>query len=64
MRFFDLFKRRVDVRYVPIEPRFQTLGNIEGNLYFMNSITGKVFRISRDRVSEYETVSHVFTTIG
>jgi hypothetical protein len=57
----DWFKRKVEIRYVPSQPAYQALGYMEGNIYFVSSYSGKVYRISRDRLGEHDTVSQVFT---
>jgi hypothetical protein len=61
MRFGKLFKREVEVRYVPSQPRYQALGYVEGHLYFINGDTGRVFKISRDRTTDYEVITNVLT---
>lgn len=61
MSIKDWFKRKVEIRYIPSQPAYQALGYMEGNIYFISSFSGKVYRINRDRTMEHEVVSQVFT---
>lgn len=53
------FKQKVKVEYVPAQPRYQALGTIDGQLYFINAERGRIFRISRNHFDDMHTITEV-----
>lgn len=56
-----MFKRKVKIEYVPSQPRYQALGNMEGCLYFINSDSGNVFVISKNFSDGMPGISKLMT---
>lgn len=55
------FKRQVEVRYVPSSPRYQALGSMEGELYFVDSDRGSIYSLKMDHNTLNYTLQHVCT---